>query len=268
MCLFQNQRASGGVKRPSTGGQGGRPRSLQAGPSHAAMSDDNLNDIDWDDDGFPDNDGFEDDFGEDDVPLLNQVNNSNIRPNNQFRQQNHQFSQSQQHTNKFRAPLKNISLPNSISSNPLEKKPQSIVRPISRSSDEDSFISPTKGFPKKTIQTSISSFMSSKKPKIEPQGSQIEYKKPVISSQLPPAPVSVPDFDLTADMDFFDDDMEIADMETSQSVSSEPFVYLSLVKQELERNPNLETEVSIKVIRIKFLCIHIEKVQPKKMECV
>ena len=248
MCLFQSQRGSGGVKRPSTGGQGGRPRSLQAGPSHAAMSDDNLNDIDWDDDGFPDNDGFEDDFGEDDVPLLNQVNNSNLRPNNQFQQQNHQFSQSQQHTNKFRAPLKNISLPNSISSNPLEKKPQSIVRPISRSSDEDSFISPTKGFPKKTIQTSISSFMSSKKPKIEPQGIQIEYKKQVTSSQLPPAPVSVPDFDLTADMDFFDDDMEIADMETSQSVSSEPFVYLSLVKQELERNPNLETEVSIKVI--------------------
>ena len=216
------------------------------------MSDDNLNDIDWDDDGFPDNDGFDDDFGEDDVPLLNQVNNSNRRPDNQFQQQNQQFSQPQQNTNTLRAPLKNISLPNSISSNPLEKKPQSVVRPLSRSSDEDSFISPTKGFPKKTIQTSISSFISSKKPKLEPQSSQIEHKKPVPASQLPTAPISVPDFDLAADMDFFDDDMDLTDMEVSQSVSSEPFVYLSLVKQELERNPNLNTVVSIKVFHFKF----------------
>ena len=232
------------------------------------QNNDDLKDIDWDDDDFPEDDFNDDDFLEDDAPILN-ARNIPAKPNTSSSSNNQQFKQPQ--NNNFRPPLRNISLPNKPNSAPpinphthtspqdhmvksAEIKPRSIVRPLARNetnftSSQSLPSSSQSAPPKKTIQTSISSFMSSKRPREDDSdalfgnnGSKISIGKP--------APISVPDFDLGADDELFDDlDMDVGLEQENmvQAVSSDPFVYLCLVKQELKQNPTRQLEVSVKV---------------------
>lgn len=106
---------------------------------------------------------------------------------------------------------------------PPPSKPQPVAR-ISPMSVQRPGTKET-GAKKTTIQTSIDSFMQNKKPRLE---------------------LDVPDFDLDDDLEIFDE-LDVP-METEpQLVSSEPFLYLSFIKQEIKRFPDRRFFVTIKV---------------------
>jgi len=208
--------------------------------------------IDWDDDDFPDDD---DDF----LPLVETASiPSNRRASND------------QEGNK-RSPLReNFALAcnnqtdreNTVSQSNSsyvvkQSKPKSVVRPLDRNGVEVTKkpklleeMQPSKSFaagPKKSIQTSMSSFLS-KKISLQEQ----EYNPPPsTSTALPITDNFVSNFELNDDLLEYSDEDDIplaSAVRPSQEVPNDPFVYLSEIKKELEKNPDRCLDVSVKAV--------------------
>eukprot|EP00088_Acartia_fossae_P036330 TRINITY_DN3751_c0_g1_i4.p1 TRINITY_DN3751_c0_g1~~TRINITY_DN3751_c0_g1_i4.p1 ORF type:complete len:602 (+),score=82.68 TRINITY_DN3751_c0_g1_i4:47-1852(+) len=199
-----------------------------------------VNDIDWDDDSFPNDMELDEQF--ETVPTATSCNN--IRP-----------------------PLRNIPANNRQSSYPAKPTGKQERRDIARDANlfSQGTVKPSPATqPKKVVQTSINSYLTSnKKARVDPSSGAGAINTTQQYQQGRNATVScmrdqefsggdtfLPDgdFDLSSDMDVFDDVVETPMEDKVEEVSPEPFVYLSLVKRELRNNPGRRIDASIKAV--------------------
>ena len=226
-----------------------KPQEIRQTPNNTEF----LDDVNWDDDDFPMMDD-DDDFpamDDDDDLLLSMsdktfqsassaVNSNSCRASvgqtsrpdlpASYPRPQAQIFPSKEFNPPLRSPALTSAEPQSpfvqplprISFQPPVQKPQPVAR-ISPLTIEP--IPPGSKTPKKVIQTSIHSFMKPKKPRLE---------------------LDVPDFDLEDDLEIFEQ-IELPPEVEAKLISSEPFIYLSVIKKEVEKNPSRRYVATIKV---------------------
>jgi len=130
----------------------------------------------------------------------------------------------------FRPPLRNISNPDYTKHQPVAR-----VHPLT--------VEKSTKTPKKTIQTSIASFLRPKEKK-----TTTSRDVPVISRDLDQnKALDMPDFDLDVDFDKLDE-LELPEEPKVVDVSPEPFIYLSQINQQVQLYPGRRFCVTIKAV--------------------
>lgn len=214
-----------------------------------------LDDVNWGDDDFPAMD--DDDFPmmDDDDDLLLSMSDNTFQPvptsvniSNTSKESSMMSSRPQhpysirpqvlgtQNNPPFRSPF--------VSSGEVQSRPNIPHRPPFQKSQPVARISPLTiepctVTPKKTIQTSIHSFLKPKRPRMD-----------------------IPDFDLEDDLEIFDQ-VELPTEVEAKLIPSEPFVYLSELKKEMKKNSDRRYVATIRVriyIKSLFLLSSIKKI--------
>lgn len=211
-------------------------RSMMRTYNDAAFGED---EIDWDDDDFPEDDDF-----------LSLVEAASM-PSNRHATDSQEGNKNTQPRSPFR---ENLALPCSDQTNRQndathsnysvfldnQSKPKSIVRPLDRNGVEvNKRQKPFAAGAKRSVQTSMSKNLSLK----------ACYFPPSNSNASPSVDNSNSEFNDHLFEDCDDDDKPlVAALRSTQEVNNEPFVYLSEIKRELEKNVDRYLEVSVKAV--------------------